>query len=264
MYLSDVLKAEETIQNLYYNGENPPHMYWTKFEQLLNNAYSVMRRKYSAECHPEEMKIRSLLKKIRDPALEHIHPVIIQRQEERSDYTYLHAMADIKKDVVRRHPNSDDNTKNSRRVKETTARKQQHYKHRGGRNSKPSSKSTSNDKTTHDSGNYHPDAKTITLTNGKKINYHPSFKFHPDTYRLFSYQQKKMLKDERRAFNQKKDQQSQKFESRIVKSIMSQLKDAGSIISAITQENNSPPGLPSSIMGGRNAQDKRNKGGRSK
>ena len=53
--------------------------------------------------------------------------------------------------------------------------------------------------------------------------------------------------------------------SRFVKSLMSQLKESvADSISEITQQNNAPPGLPSSIMGGRNSQsqDKRNGGGR--
>ena len=111
MHSSEVLKAEDVIQNLHHNSKNPPHMHWTKFEQLLDDAHSVVRRKCSAECHPEEMKIQSLLKKIKDSDLEHVHPVIIQRQMDRLNCTHLQAMADIKMD------DSDDNNKNSRRVK---------------------------------------------------------------------------------------------------------------------------------------------------
>ena len=51
----------------------------------------------------------------------------------------------------------------------------------------------------------------------------------------------------------------------IVKSLMSQPKDsvARSIVSEITQQNDTPPGLPSLIVGGRNSQGqgKRNAGG---
>ena len=51
--------------------------------------------------------------------------------------------------------------------------------------------------------------------------------------------------------------------NRIIQSLMSQFKDSvAESVSEITQQNTTPPGLPSSIMGGRNAQEKRNKGGR--
>ena len=123
MCSSEVLKNKDVIQNLHCNGENPPHMCWTECEQLLNDAHSVVRRKCSAECHPEETKIQSPLKKIKDPDLEHIHPVVIQRQMDEPNCTHSQAMADIKMDVVRRHPNGDDNNKNTRRVKQTAAKK---------------------------------------------------------------------------------------------------------------------------------------------
>ena len=57
MCLSEVLKAKDVIQNPHHNGENPPHVDWAKFEQLLSKAHSVMRRKCGAEHHPEETKV---------------------------------------------------------------------------------------------------------------------------------------------------------------------------------------------------------------
>ena len=48
------------------------HMSWTKFEQLLNNACSVMRKKHKMDMHPEEAKIQSSLRKMRDPELKHM------------------------------------------------------------------------------------------------------------------------------------------------------------------------------------------------
>ena len=99
MHPSEVLKAKDAIQNPHCNGENPPHVDWCKFESSLDDGHSVVRRK-CGECVPEETKIRSLLKKIRDPDPNHIHPIVISRQEDRPNCTCLRAMADIKKDVV--------------------------------------------------------------------------------------------------------------------------------------------------------------------
>ena len=45
MFLNEVVEAERTIKDLYYNGENHPHMYWNKFKRLLNDAYSVFRKR---------------------------------------------------------------------------------------------------------------------------------------------------------------------------------------------------------------------------
>ena len=161
MCLSEVLKAKDVIQNLHHEGENPPHMHWKKPEQLLDDTHSAVRRQHSAECHPEEMKIQSSLKKIEDPDPEHIHPVIIQRQEDRLNCTHLQAMADIKKDVVRRHPNGDDNNENARRGKQTTAKKHQSHKHQ-------------NDGSQNHSETQRFKPRTIPLKNGKKIKCHDS------------------------------------------------------------------------------------------
>ena len=46
----------------------------------------------------------------------------------------------------------------------------------------------------------HPDAITITLMNGKKIKYHASYNFDNETYRQFTQEQKKMLRDQRKAY----------------------------------------------------------------
>ena len=99
MWSSEVLKAKDTLQNPFHNGKNPPHMDWCEFESLLNDAHSVMRRKHG-ETTPEETKVRRLLKRIRDPDLNHIHPIVIARMEDRPNCTHMQAMADVKKDVV--------------------------------------------------------------------------------------------------------------------------------------------------------------------
>ena len=115
---------------------------------------------------------------------------------------------------------------------------------------------------------------------GKKIKYHHSYRFDYDDFKFFSPHQKRTLYEERQAANpnpnygnRKQKHHNQKGKSQnqnqpqldpravqSVQSVIEQLKDATSIISDIThQRNSSPP--PASIMGGRNSQDKQNKGG---
>ena len=52
-------------------------MWWTEFEQLLNNTRSVMRRKCKTDVHPEEAEIQLPLRKLKDLELQHMHTVII-------------------------------------------------------------------------------------------------------------------------------------------------------------------------------------------
>ena len=266
MHPSKVLEAKDIIQNSHHNGENPPHMCWSKFEQLLNNAHSVMRRKCGAECHPEEMKVRSLLKKIKDPDLEHIHCAVIQRQMDRPNCTCPQAMADIEIDAVRGHPDSDDDNKDTRQVKQTTAKKHQNCEHQNNKDCN------------------HGEPGTIALTNGKQIKHHHSHWSDDADFRLFAPERKRTLTNERQAakqndqghdHNQNHDQnrgsnqrpsdwkkESQEERSRIVSSLVSRLEDSSSIISAITQQNSTPPGLPSFVMGGRNSKNQKNCSGR--
>ena len=232
-----------------------------------------MRRKHGAECCPEEIEIRSLLKKIKDPDLNHIHPVVIQRQMDGPNHTCSQAMADVEINAVRRHPDSDDNNENTRQVKQTTAKKHQNCEHQNNRGRNHGNTQGSK-------------PRTVTLTNGKQIKHHHSHLFDDADFRSFTLEQKRTLTNEHCAAkqnNQGRDRnqgggrgsnqrpsdwkkESREEGSRIVSSLMSQLKDSGSIISAITQQNGTPPGLPSSIMGGRNSQNQndRNHGGRTK
>ena len=41
IYAIDVKQAMKTVDNLIYNGERPPAMDWTKFEQQLNAAFAT-------------------------------------------------------------------------------------------------------------------------------------------------------------------------------------------------------------------------------
>ena len=107
------------------------------------------------------------------------------------------------------------------------------------------------------------------MKNGKKLKCHHSFGFDDDDFKQFTHQQRKTLYNERNSNRKRSNNKDgwkkelEKNNSRIVSEILSQLKDSSGSVSEITQQNTAPQGLPSSIMGGRNAQDKRNKGGRS-
>ena len=190
---------------------------------------------------------------MRDPELDHMHAKVIQRAKD-PDCTCLQAMADLKEEIVRKNPNAHDTDKNTRRVKQTAAKKHQNDKHQ---NCKPQHQAQGGNK------NCHPNAKTIMLKNGKKLKHHLSFRFDDDDFKLFTHKQKRTLFNERRAANQSEKNNKEKMESRILKSLMSHVED-NSAVFEITQQNNTPPNLPSSIVGGRDSQEKRNGGGQTK
>src|SRR5210317_1853701 len=56
-----VSKAEQTIDSLYYTGENS-YMPWEKFEAELIGAYAVMDKHYKRQAYADETKLRKLQK----------------------------------------------------------------------------------------------------------------------------------------------------------------------------------------------------------
>ena len=172
--------------------------------------------------HPEELNIRSLIKKIEDPEFKHFSSAIIQRQKDNPSCTFIQAMCGIKEDVTRGHPVGDCDNGNLRQVEETNVKKHQNSKFQkrndcGGKNCPPS-------------------AKTITLKSCNKVEHHHSFRFDHDNCKLLSQDQTRTLNEERRAArpDEKKKSfcchKSDEIESQIVQSGLSQIEDgAGSI-----------------------------------
>lgn len=60
----NVIKAEETIKNLFYSGEKKPHMWWDEFEKQLTHAFINIHKKEGQEVYSNEMKLRILHQKI--------------------------------------------------------------------------------------------------------------------------------------------------------------------------------------------------------
>ena len=64
VHSKDITKAVDIIDNLYYSGEKPPHMWWDEFMKELNWAFDTYDIKENRIVHSNEMKLRILLKKI--------------------------------------------------------------------------------------------------------------------------------------------------------------------------------------------------------
>ena len=62
---TDIVKAKRTLEELFYNGEKKPYMWWTKFEQLMNQAYAAYNKAEGRIVHSEAMKLRDLQAKIK-------------------------------------------------------------------------------------------------------------------------------------------------------------------------------------------------------
>ena len=60
-----ILTSERDLQDLFYSGEKPPHMWWDRFEVRITNVFSVIDKDLGRQAHTDEMKLRLLNSKVK-------------------------------------------------------------------------------------------------------------------------------------------------------------------------------------------------------
>ena len=244
IYAHDIVQAEDDLSNLFYAGEKKPHMWWLEFERRLNLAFQTYVKHEGRIVHSDEHKLRILLKKINCDWLKTLKSTIsVELSRTPVIFTYAQAMRAFKTEVLKMNPNANVNS-TTRRVKEV------------GSNNRPKRKGQNNQK-----GGFikktRTDSKIITLQNGKKVEYHPSFRFPYDVFSQFKPEHKEMLKNDRAEYKKKqKEQRSIEELSNRVDTLES--KVPGQIVTS-SAESSSPATAVSqvttgTIMGGRNEQ----------
>ena len=255
---------------MVYTGEKRPNMWWTEFERRLNLAISTINKVEKRVVYSEPQLLRLLLKKVRCDWLTGVKDIIsIELSKYTTNCTYGEAMIAFKNSVMKKYPAHSNTQNTSRRVKSTTTTTNRNQPNKGNsnrRNSKGNSKSTPKRKTPH------PDERTITLTNGKQIQYHASYWYTQNMLDLFSAKQLENRRQERASY---RDRNRSNSNQRSVKELQRQVDDMRSTISAYT-------GVPThvqmdrgvsavsqvtsrrSIMGGRNEQERRRRDDRSR
>ena len=265
LYTNDMLKAEKDLRSLQYTGEKHPHMWWTEFESRLNTAFATFVRIEKRTVHSDNMKLRILLDKI---SCDFLNPTKASINVELSripmTYTYDQALMAFRTEVNKKFPPGSSAAKIKRRIQENNSKGQDRRKGRdnyrgpgrgrgrgrGGRGGGGRGR-----------GNYfRPDGtKWITLTNGRQIEYHPSFNFPNKVYNMFTKEDKDMLRRDRETHRNKSNSTSDRrmieemraeidqLRSHISTDVPSQVGDSSqkSTISQVT----------ASIMGGRNEQE---------
>ena len=190
IYAHEIVQAEDDLNNLFYAGEKKPHMWWLEFERRLNLAFQTYVKHEGRIVHSDEHKLRILLKKINCDWLKTLKATIsVELSRSPVTYTYAQALKAFKTEVMKVHPNS--NTSNTtRRVKEVGSSNRPKRKGQGEQKSGFVKKTRT-------------DSKIITLQNGKKIEYHPSFRFPYNVFSQFKPEQKEMLKNDRADYKKK-------------------------------------------------------------
>ena len=60
----NIIKADKVLNDLFYSGEKPPHMWWDKFERQLTDAFNAHDRHEGRMVHSEYQKLRILNRKV--------------------------------------------------------------------------------------------------------------------------------------------------------------------------------------------------------
>ena len=116
------LAAETDVQDMFYAGEKPPHMWWDEFEVRLTNAFVIVDKDAGRQVHTDEMKLRPLNKKIRADFLGTMKTHIeMQMSMVPMNITYAGALANYRNVVNQRFPQESIAKKTNRRIQSTGA-----------------------------------------------------------------------------------------------------------------------------------------------
>ena len=249
----DIIEAESTLTNLFYSGEKYPHMYWEKFEKQLTNAFTTYAKVEGYVVHSTAMKLRILLSKVKADFLVHVKSGInIELTKVPLTMTYEQALATFCNEVNLKHPPQMSATTTSRERR--YVRKISTGQGRGWRDGRGRSGQGHGGR---GCGNWvtktRTDSSIITLTDGQKIEYHPSFMFPNHIFNKMKQQDKDRLSRER---SEHKKRKANEITTLTAPMPLVHTSKSMAEISQVTQSSEKPnardnnPG--STMMGGRN------------
>lgn len=192
---TDIVEAEHTIKELCYIGEKPK-MNWSMFERILKKAYATCDKHEGREVHSDAMKLRNLQTKVTAPFLQLNKTAIDTEIGKRPMVmTFTTALRIYRTAVREKFPQGVSNaTERGRYLGEARSETEGRYGNNHDR-------SRSRNRNGGERGR-HRDEEEITLNNGEKIWYHPSYYFPQTQIRAMSEPQRERLLNERAAYRQ--------------------------------------------------------------
>lgn len=278
-----VIRAEKALETLFYQGEDGRGMKWDQFETELNHCYAIINRERGFEMYSESQKIRKLQTRIRPAFLAQNVAVIDARLcEQPMTLTFKGAMAIYRAAVQKAYPvgiiRGRTTTTRAGIAETNRGRGGGRGGHggggrgRGGRNQgRQDRRHNGNGGNNNNRGRnrYHRDMEQITLTNGQRINYHPSFRFTDEELALFTEEQKTRMQRQRAEWNRRNGRngnnnngggnQTQRELAEIRSTLASLVQRQGSIPDAVSTNQQTQVSQVSqgSTGRGRNAQQRR-------
>ena len=147
-------------------------MYWEKFEQRLNHAFTIYQKSEEI-IYTQNMKLRILLNKIKADFLIHAKAGInIELTKTPMTISYERALATFRNEVNMRNPPQMSQAASDRERR--SLREMTSYDNRGRGRGRGNHGGRGRGNWVHKTRS---DSSIITLTDGQKIEYHPSFSF---------------------------------------------------------------------------------------
>ena len=190
----DILKADYTRKSLFYSGEKKPHMWWDKFESELTSAFTTYDKKEGRAVYSDEMKLRTLLKKINADFLQQTKSTIqVDMTRIPMTMTYEIALANFRNLVNSKFSVAGNTPHRTKRAIQQVRGRGRAVRGKGYKQRAPRGRGANRGAFTRK----RTDKSFITLTDGTVIEYHPSFKFADDVFKKFKPEDKQKLYDDR-------------------------------------------------------------------
>jgi hypothetical protein len=246
-------------------------MWWTLFEKLLNEAFTIYNRKEGQEVHSEHMKLRILCKKVTADFLSTAKATVqLQLAKDPFTITYDEALASFRNQVNLKNPpelSSQSNRSHTCCSSELTTcggrgrgrfgrgGRRRHGRGCGGRGRGRNSNGCRS----------RTDTRMVKCTDRKEVESYASLKFSDEVWAVLPEAERNRILQEREEYKRRRYNGNNDDRSTISQITMTDLQSVNQSMSNLqqqisnltsqannNQENNESP--PTSIMGGRNEQ----------
>ena len=270
----NVVKADKVLNDLFYSGEKPPHMWWDEFERQLTDAFNTYDRLERRAVHSDAMKLRILNRKILADFLQTTKASInLELARVPITMTYENALSAFRNQVNQKFPPEMSSARRTRHINETSTRSggrggrsgrgfnrggRGRGRH-GGRSRGGRGYGRSKGQGNRGYRRNRSDARMVRCSDGTEIEVHPAYDFTDDEWFRLPEAERSRITDERTRYkrartNRYADQQSVAM-SEITTTDNIEMQRLSNRISAVesSQDNSSTSGQVS-IIGGRNEQ----------
>lgn len=222
-----LVKAEFTIDKLYYTGEKYPSMYWMKFETELNRAYAVVDKQAGRPVHDNATKLRKLQLRIKNAEhLKQTKELVDSRMVEvPMTMTYEQAIKMYRNKTAQVYPKGPQRTNINRRgIAQVTTGGGRGRGGRGGRGYGGRGRGQREDDRQQRRERNRADQEPITLRNGEVIQYHPSYHFSQHEMRQMTEAQRTRLRNERAAYRNSRNNPQRDAQIEELRSVVESLR----------------------------------------